>query len=184
MFPQSFVPNLLLFAAGQCAAWGWLRTGMVLRGVLAMVAVWVAADWALLAHFAYGQDGAQFLVPLGAMQVVGIVEPCAFFGRRLWRRITPRRHQRSELLRRGFQQYLSDDLAAAAVVFRRLRRTDPWDTAATVALANVLLAQGQRRRAMAAYRRARAIDRDGEHRDFIACQLERAGAGASGGKAS
>ena len=64
------IPNLALFVAGVLVATACLRTGLVVRGVLLMVLVWVLADGALLVRYVWEDRTDLFLGTLAAMQVV------------------------------------------------------------------------------------------------------------------
>jgi tetratricopeptide (TPR) repeat protein len=171
--PESFLPNLVLFACGQAAACIYLRTGRFGLGVGSTVSLWVLADWALVGKLVYGETGERFLVPLVGMQAVAVATIVALaFG--LWRaRWSATSKQRPALFAAGLEQYLRDDLDAAEKTFRRLVRADPWDAAAWVTLGNVLRGKGRTSAARRCYRRARCVDKNRQYADFITMQQQR-----------
>lgn len=171
MFTAAFLPNLLLFAIGQAAAWFYLRTGRFLLGVVATVALWVLADWLLVAKYLFGRPDDQLQLPLGLLQGVAIVVVVALaYGqwRRRWSQTSKRRH---ELFAAGVAAYLRADYPGAQQSLRRLVRNDPWDAAAWAALADVLWRAGQPGKARAAFRRAQRVDLNGDYADFVEHQL-------------
>lgn len=173
MFPDSFLPNLLIFVMAQVAAWGYLRTGLIRRGAILMVSTWVLADAALLARFAYEEDGPPFRIPLYLMQTHALLETFLFAFGQLRRRFTRTARRRRELFRSAFVHYLRDELDEATGILIRLRRNDPWDLQSTLALANVMASRRRHRRAIGLYRQARGLDRHQQYRDFIGHQLRR-----------
>lgn len=173
MFPDAFLPNLVIFLVAQVAAWGYLRTGLIRRGVFLMVSTWILADAALLARFAYEEVGASYRIPLSLMQLHALLEAFLLASGQLRRRFTKTARQRPGLFQRAFVHYLRDELDEAAAIFTRLRRNDPWDLQSTLALANVMACGRRKRRAIALYRQARGLDRHQQYRDFIGHQLKR-----------
>jgi hypothetical protein len=173
VFADVFLPNLVIFVVGKLSAWGWLRTGMFWRGLFVMVALWLLTDLALLARFAYGEVGRGFTIPLVAMQGTALASAALFTLGRLRRRFGGARQHRRERFLEGMILYMRDDFDAARKVFARLRAFDPWDVPSTIALANVMLLQGRRRRAGALYRFARSLDVRREYADLLAESLER-----------
>jgi len=178
VLPETFLPNLVLFLGGQAAAWIYLRTGRFVLGGGAMAALWVLADWALVARLVFAETGPHFTATLLAMQLVALLTIAALaFGR--WRaRWSKTAKQRPELFAAGLTQYLRNELDGAAVTFRRIVRANPWDAAAWVALGNVRRSEGKTRVARACYRRARCVDRQREYADFIDLQQKRLPAAA------
>ncbi len=171
VFTAAFLPNLLLFAIGQAAAWFYLRSGRFLLGVAATVALWVLADWVLVAKYLFGRTDAQLQLPLGLLQAVALATAAGLaFGqwRRRWSKTS---QQRPQLFAAGLAAYLRADYAVAQQTLRRLVRNDPWDAAAWAALADVLWRSGQPGRARAAFRRAQRVDLHGEYADFVGHQL-------------
>jgi hypothetical protein len=167
MFQDSFLANLLVFALGQFAAWGYLRTGLVWRGVFLMVATWVLADVALVARLAY-QHGETFLVALVLMQITAVLG-CFGFAHGRWRRRRPRRVMaRDAAYRSAFVHYLRDRLDQAATELRRLRRADPWDLPVCLGLAFVEARRGATRAATRLFRAALSLDRRRQFADVIA----------------
>ena len=173
VFPDQFAANVAILAVGVAAAVVWLRTGMVVRGAALLVALACAADVALVARFVYGDRGTWFILALAAMQVASITA-AAWLSFCLWqRRWSPVARRRRELFATGFRHYLRGEFTDAEVYFRRLRRVDPWDVPAAIALANVWWRCGEVRRARRLLRTARLRDRKDGYRDFIAAQLRR-----------
>lgn len=173
MFPDQFLPNLAIFAAGVATAVAWLRTGMLWRGVALLALLLLAADAALLVRFALAERGPAYLAVLTAMQIAALgaaVWLLVALVRRRWSGDTRRRR---ELFASAFQHYLRDELEQAQGLLVRLRRADPWDVPAAVALGNVLRRRGLVRQARAMYRAARNLDRKAEYTDFIGLQLQR-----------
>jgi hypothetical protein len=167
VFPDLFLPNLLVFALGQAAAIVYMRSGLVRPGVVLLLALLLTADAALLARFAYGHRDAWFFLPLAAMQALALLGAgwLLFAGaRRRWSRTS---RQKSTLFDQAFVAYLKNDLPAAARQLTVLRRADPWDPVVAIGLANVLRLQGKQRQAKGLYRRARSLDRRGEYSDLV-----------------
>lgn len=172
MFAEQLWPNLLLFAAGQVAAWYYLHTGRTRIGTAVTVALWVLADWFLVAKFVFRATGGDLSWPLWLLQATaaGTVLVLLFS---LWRR----RHsavakRRSQLFASGQAAYLTGDQPAAELTFRRLLRNDPWDTAAWVALGNVLVRLQQPKRARRCYRRALGVDTGKQYGELVRHQLQ------------
>lgn len=183
MFWDAFLPNALAFACGQLVAWGYLRTGLVRRGVVLMLTIWVLADAALLARFAYEQDGLWYLLPLLSMQVVCVASAARFTFCRLRRRFSRTARRAKELFALGQGHYLRGELDRALETFRLLHRNDPWHVPSAIALASVLARCSRPRQAVRLYRQARALDLKQEYQDLIEVQLERvAGRGLAGGR--
>lgn len=173
VFADHLLANLATFALGGGVAVAWMRTGMVRRGVALLIVLLLAADVALVQRVVYGDRGTAFVAALATMQVstwAAIAWLLFAVGRRRWSADSRRRQ---ELFTAGLQHYLRSELPAARKVFERLRRADPWDTAALVALANVTWRQGQAGRARSLYRAARRLDRRRGYADFIDIQLQR-----------
>jgi len=173
VFPDAFLPNLALFLLGQAAAWFYLRTGRFWIGALATAALWVLADWAIVARFVFAADGTDLLVPLGGMQVVAIAV-VALLAVALWRRRWSKTAKaRSVRFAEGVFAYLREDLPVARSVFRGLVACNPWDAAAWVALGNVERRLARPGKAAACYRRALGVDRAREYHNFVKQQLHR-----------
>jgi hypothetical protein len=169
----AFLPDLLLFAAAQVAAWTWLHTGRVWLGGGAMVVLWSLADWVVVQRLVYGAS-AESLAPWSwPLRGVAIVVTCWLL-RDLWaRRWSRTAKQRPVLFRAGLEAYLRDELEPARQTFTRLVRSDPCDTAAWIALGSVLARSGRPRRARRCFRRARAVDRQAEHGHLLDLQERR-----------
>lgn len=175
MFPESFLPNLLLFVAGQTAAWIYLRSGRLWLGGLATATLWVAADWAVVAKFVFDDVGAHFRVPLIVMQsaAVAVVVLLAFQQwRRRWSRTARRR---AELFEAGVAAYLRRSNDEAQRTFRRLVRADPWDAAAWLALGNTHRRARRPGPARRCYRRCMRVDSRREYSDLARRLAKRAG---------
>ncbi|HEX5053460.1 MAG TPA: hypothetical protein VFZ65_16905 [Planctomycetota bacterium] len=173
VFADHFLPNLLLFVAGQAAAWYYLRTGRFLIGASATAALWLLADWFVLAKFVFGTDPADLLLPLWSLQIVALGTVAALALARWRRRWSRTARQRPALFQAGVAQYLRADYEAASATLRRLVRADPWDAAAWIALGNVFSRQVQPRRARACYRRAAAVDTARAYGDLLEQQGRR-----------
>lgn len=172
---DGFLVNLLLFAAGQIAAWHYLRTGRLMVGFGATLLLWCLLDAWLVARYAYRLDGPPWSWLLVGFQATAVATLAMLvFG--LWRRRwSPTARARGRWFGTGIEQYLRGDLTAAMGTFRRLLRSDPWDAAAWLALGNVLRSQGRLRQARACYRSAQRVDRMGAYKDHARLQLARAG---------
>ncbi|MBM4062384.1 MAG: hypothetical protein FJ265_14990 [Planctomycetes bacterium] len=179
MFPDALLPNLLLFAVGQAAAWYYLRTGRLLAGGLATALLWIGADWALIERFVHGGARPEYAIALGVLQGTALLTMAAL-AFALWRRRwSAAARARPARFGAGLAAYLRGDLPAAVRSFRALVRTDPWDGAAWLALGNALRRVRQPARAARCWRRALRVDRRGELAGFARLQLEsrRAGRG-------
>lgn len=173
MLRDAFLPNLLIFAVGMVAAWGYLRTGRTLRGTLLLVGLWVLADIALLARFAYQGGEDLFFLALCAMQAYALSEFLLFTYGRIARRGARHRQLRESLFRVAIVHFLRDELEQAQAVYRRLVRRDPWDLDAAVHLATVLARRGRSRAARAWFRSARSLDREGRYAELLQEELRR-----------
>lgn len=176
MFADAFWPNFAVFVLGQGIACAYLATGRLARGACLMLGVLVLFDVALVARFGYGAEHV-VVTSLVLAQAYVLVETGFFaFGR--WHR------QRPDVLGRRRDEYraalvaeLRGDDDAAAEILQRLRRRDPWDIEATVALATVQRRRGDPRRAAALLRRARRLDRRGRWTDVIVLETARLSVG-------
>jgi hypothetical protein len=167
VFPDQFLPNLLIFALGLAAAVLYMRSGFVRHGVTLLLTLLLTADVALLARFAYGHRDAWFFLPLVAMQSAALLGLGWFLFARGRRRWSAAGRRKQALFEQALVAYLRNDLAAAARHFTVLRRADPWDPVLAIGLANVLRLQGKQRAASGLYRRARSLDRRGEYADLV-----------------
>lgn len=175
MFEDAFLPNLLVFLLGQAAAWGYVRTGLVVRGALVMVVGWAAADIALVARFMFSETGAVYRGALILMQAWSLVEFVLFATGRILRRSKARQAEREVLLREAGIHWLKDELALARPIYARLVRRDPWDADAALGLATVLGDLGSQRPARRWLRRVRALDTKKHLADVVEIELERLG---------
>lgn len=167
MLVASLLPNLLVFVAGQAAAWFYLRTGRTWIGALGTAALWTLLDWWLLAKYVFVHDGASLALPLVALQgtALGL---CAMLAFARWRRRrSAEAKQRPTRFAAGLAEYLRNDYGAARATFQRLVRVDPWDPAAWIALGDVFGSSGETARAQRCYRRAAAVDLRAEFVDLL-----------------
>ena len=168
MLVESFLANLALFVAGQAAAWYYLRTGRLWWGGLSMAVLWVAADWAVVARYVFGDTGAHYRTALLVLQLTAIATVVAL-GVALWRRRwSATARQRGELFAEGTRHYLASRHEAARAMFVRLVRADPWDAAAWLALGNAQRRLGQTAASRRSYRRCRRVDLAGEYAELAA----------------
>jgi hypothetical protein len=173
MFADSFWPNLLAVVLGQIAAWGYVRTGLLVRGALLMVVGLAAADVALVARFAFSHTGAVYVGALLVLQVWSLAELVLFV-------VGRRRHanaiaspRRAEEMRDAGISYLRDELEDAEEVYRRLARRDAWDVEAALGLATVLARRGREKEARSWLRKVAAIDIRQRWADVVELELER-----------
>ena len=167
MFADHWWPNIVLFAAGQAASWYYMHTGRTRIGVASAVALWVLADWFLVAKYVFDAAGTDLLLPLASMQVVAAATAGAL-SFALWRRRwSAAAKQRTPAFAAAITAYMRGDLDEARSRLRRLVRTDPWDAAAWVALGNVAMRAGERWRARRCYRRALGVDTKKQFVDFV-----------------
>lgn len=171
MFADQLWPNVVLFAAGQVAAWYYLHTGRTRIGTAATVALWVLADWFLVAKYVFRVTAADVRLPLACLQAVAAATVLALVYAQWRRRRSAVTRQRGALFAAGVAAYLRGDHGPAEATFRRLVRNDPWDTAAWVALGNVLARASQAKRARRCYRRALGVDGNHQYRDLVRHQL-------------
>ena len=176
MFQDSLLANALLFALGQAAAIGHLRTGRIRRGMALMFVGWVLADVALLARFAFAGGQLVFVGALVLLQIYSAVEAALFAFGRLRRRRAAVRGRAGALYRQALVHYLRNELEPAERICRGLLRADPWDVEAALSLGCVLARSGRPRRARGWLRAARALDTQERYGDLIALELERLGA--------
>ena len=173
MLADAFLPNLALFVVGQAAAWYYLRTGRPWLGGGAMAALWILADWALVAKFVFGAAGNDFTGPLLGMQLVALAA-AGSLAIALWRRRWSKAAKgRAGTFRSGLEAYLRDDLKVAERAFRTLVACDPWDAAAWLALGNVQRRLARASKAAGCYRRARRVDRAGDFQHLVGQQQAR-----------
>ncbi len=171
MFVEQLWPNLLLFAAGQAAAWFYLHTGRTRLGTAATVALWVLADWFLVAKFVFRATGPDLSLPLLSLQVVAAAAVLALLFAQWRRRRSAVARQRPQMFATGLTSYLRGDLVAAEATFRRLVRTDPWDSGAWLALGNVLAQAARPKPARRCYRRALGVDTGKQYAELVRHQL-------------
>ncbi|MEM7199981.1 MAG: tetratricopeptide repeat protein [Planctomycetota bacterium] len=173
MLGDSFLFNFVVFALGQFAAWGYLRTGRIPRGATLAIGAWVLADIALVAKFAYEGGTLVAGISLALMQIYSLTEFGLFvYGR--WRRQgATMRSEQEELHREAFVHYLRNELEPAGDLYRKLLRRDPWDAEAALSLGRVLDRAGDAKPARRWLRVARSLDRSERYRDFIGEELRR-----------
>lgn len=171
MFQDSFLINLLIFLVAQVVAYGYLRTGLIRRGVLLIIGTWLMADAALLARFAFNHTGNYYVGALWLMQVHMLLETFLYASGRLRRRLRSTVSRRRDQFSAAFRHYLRNELDQAQRILRRLVRLDPWDLESTLALATVLSRKGRYRKARGLLRQARGLDRNKRFRDVIGAEL-------------
>lgn len=177
MLAASLLPNLLVFACGQAAAWYYLRTGRFVLGFASTVALWGLIDWWLVARYVLAVDAVALRWPALGLQAVALATIAVLlFGlwRRRWSAVAK---ARTAHFGAGMTQFLRSDYAAARATFVRLVRTDPWDAAAWIALGDVLERHGESRGARRCWRRAAAVDTQRAFADLL--QLRRGATRAS-----
>ncbi|MBL8726991.1 MAG: hypothetical protein JNM25_01080 [Planctomycetes bacterium] len=167
MFADQLWPNLVLFAAGQAAAWYYLHTGRTRIGTAVTVALWVLADWFLVAKYVFRVTGADLVLPLVSLQVVAGATVLALSFAQWRRRRSAVARQRQALFAAGLTAYLRADHGEAEATFRRLVRSDPWDSAAWIALGNVLARAGRPKPARRCYRRALGVDASRQYAELV-----------------
>lgn len=173
MLPEDSLLQLVLFTAGQAAAWYYLRTGRWWVGVCASGAMWVLADWFFVAKHVFGASGSDLTLPLVALQSTAILTIVGLLFALWRRRWSATAKSRPQLFGQGLAAHLRGDHEAARQIFRRLARNDPWDAAAWVAWGNVESRTGTTSRARRCYRRALGVDTRVQYTDLIQHQLER-----------
>jgi tetratricopeptide (TPR) repeat protein len=169
------LPILLAFAIGQAAAWCYLRTGRTASGLAATVLLWGALDWWLVERYVLAADDVALQWPATILFAVAAATTAALLFGRWRRRWSAAARERTARFANGLAAYLRSDYAAARTAFARLVRVDPWDSAAWIALGDVLARSGQPRRARACYRRAGAVDVTGAWRDLLQRRRARPG---------
>lgn len=175
MFADSFLANLLLFVAGQAAAWSYLRTGRTAHGFGGTIGLWTLLDAWLLANYVFAVGSTGLTVLLSMLQGL-----CLFLvgslGYARWRRRWSKPAKvRQQQFAEGMAALLRADLDAAAATFTRLVRVDPWDAAAWIALGDVQARRGDKVRASRCYRRALAVDVRQDFADLLRHHRLRAG---------
>jgi hypothetical protein len=158
VFAASLLLNLFAFLVGQIAALSYLRSGRTWLGLTGIVASWLLLDGWLVARFIYAASPDELRLLAASLQLVSalLVGSLAWaLWRRRWSTAAGKRTERFAV---GMAQYLRSEYPAARATFTGLVRTDPWDTAAWIALGDVLAHSGQGKRARGCYRRARAVD--------------------------
>lgn len=175
MFADSLLPNLLLFAVGQVTAWGYLRTGLVNRGLALLLGAWVLVDIALLARFAFDAEGLGFRAPLLLMQLWSAGEFLLFLGLQVRRRLPGVRRRRAEQVRVAFLDYLRNDLESAEGHYRKMLLWDPWDLSARMGLASVRRATGRVRSARRLLRNGLGRARQERFEDVVRGELSDVG---------
>jgi tetratricopeptide (TPR) repeat protein len=172
VFAEQLWPNLVLFAAGQAAAWYYLHTGRTRIGTAATVALWLLADWFLVAKYVFRATGPDLLLPLISLQLVAAATFVALLFAQWRRRRSRTARQRAQLFAAGIAAYLRGAHAEAEATFGRLVRNDPWDTAAWTALGNVMVRTAQPKRARRCYRRALGVDTRKQYAELVRHQLD------------
>lgn len=146
MFPDQFFPQLLFFLLAQAAAFGLLRTGMLVWGFSVMVLGWVLGDLALILHFAFPTQVTGYALSLWALQLLALASASLFFGWRFLRRRKGFRAAQERDYEKALDLFMSGRDPEAIRIFRRLFRRDPWDVEALLFLGR--LEQRSRARAI------------------------------------
>lgn len=167
MFGSHLLTNLLVFLAGQAAAWFCLRTGRFRWGAVGTTALWLLLDAWLLTRYVFDGPGWLRTTSLWGLQLVAVFLVGSLLLARWRRRWSAAAKERTQRFTAGMASYLRSDYPAARVTFRQLVRTDPWDAAAWIALGDVLRRSGQAGAARRCYRRAAAVDTEHRYRDLI-----------------
>ncbi|MBK8979285.1 MAG: hypothetical protein IPM29_25590 [Planctomycetes bacterium] len=171
MFPDSTLANLGLFVAAQLVVWAYLGSGLVVRGVVLLVASWVLGDVALVSRFVFGETGWPYVASLLGMQGLTLFEVVRL-AHGQWQRRSPRRQaERERSFRAASVAFMCDDIAGAERGFARLVRRDPWELRARLALARIRVLQQRPSSARRLLIAARRLDRDGDFRDWIDLEL-------------
>ena len=167
MFGSHLLTNLLVFLAGQAAAWFCLRTGRFRWGAVGTTALWLLLDAYLLTRYVF--DGPDWLRTgsLWGLQLVAVFLVVSLAIARWRRRWSAAAKERKPRFVAGMASYLRSDYPAARATFRQLVRTDPWDAAAWIALGDTLRRSGQPGPARRCYRRAAAVDIAHQFRDLL-----------------
>jgi predicted Zn-dependent protease len=141
----------------------------------------VLADWFLVARYVFRVTGPDLLLPLVSLQVVAASTVLALAFAQWRRRRSAVARQRHELFATGLTAYLRAEHGAAEATFRRLVRTDPWDSAAWIALGNVHARTERETAARRCYRRALGVDAKKQYTELVRHQLALLGGpGATG----
>ena len=142
MFTDQFFPQLVFFLLTQVAAFGLLRTGMLVWGFLVLILGWVLGDLALVLHFVFPGEVVAYHLSLWGLQVVACVSTGLFFGWR-WQRKRPAfRWEQEQLFGQAMDAFMAGSDDKARALYQRLRKRDPWDIDARVFLGR--LAEGRK----------------------------------------
>ena len=175
MLEDSFLINFLIFAAGQAAAWFYLRTGRRSRGLTLMIGGWVLADILLVERFAFQSTGPLFYLALSSLQLWSLFEVVMLVRARRHRRRPDVLAARSAGFRTSFHHYLRGELDVAVEGYRKILKSDPWDVPTVVALATALSRSGAARAARSMCIRAQRLDVDARFADVVEDELRRLG---------
>lgn len=158
MSKYAWIPSLIIPGSGQAVE------GRLARAVVLFVAAAVGVDLFLLGKFVFSGEGAQSLVQTGL-----IVFGLAWFvglGEMFYHHHTfdPRRLEEELLahLRKAVAYYLSGRYDEAESELKAMLRRSPDDVEAHLYLAGVYRHAGDRRRAVAEYRKVLALDDAGK----------------------
>jgi len=134
MFPDQFFPQLLFFLLAQAAAFGLLRTGMLVWGFSVMVLGWILGDLALILHFGFPSLVTGYSLSLWGLQLLALSSSLLFFGWRILRRGKGFRAAQERDYGRALDLFMAGRDPEARLMFRRLSRRDPWDVEALLFL--------------------------------------------------
>ncbi|MFK7738870.1 MAG: hypothetical protein AB8H80_01005 [Planctomycetota bacterium] len=166
MFVDAVVANVVLFLVGQVFAWLYLRSGRFAVGAAAMISLWVCIDWWLVQRYLLGGEPSKQVLPLLLLQLTVVLVAGAY----LWACVRRRRGaaERTERYRAVTRHMLAGELKQAAVDYRALCWTDPWDASAWLGLGDALRRSDDLQGSARAYARAAGVDVDKQFADLLA----------------
>jgi hypothetical protein len=130
MLADHFFPQLLFFLLSQLAAFGLLRTGMVVWGFSVMILGWVLADMALVLHFVFPSQTTAYSLSLWGLQLLALTSFTVFFGWRWVRKREGFRAAQESRYSEALDHFMAGRDEEALQLFRRLSKRDPWDVEA------------------------------------------------------
>jgi len=130
MLADQFFPQLLFFLLSQLAAFGLLRTGMVVWGFSVMILGWVLADLALVLHFVFPSQATAYALSLWGLQLLALTSFTVFFGWRWLRKREDFRAAQESCYSEALDHFMAGRDEEALQLFLRLSKRDPWDVEA------------------------------------------------------
>ena len=172
MWGDSFVVQLLLFAAAQFAAWTNMLRGRPTLGFLQFVLLCILADALLVARLVY-QDAepwsTYFLWGFQAVALLTLLE----FGYRVFKhKSQSARARRDDAYSDAFANWLAGSTQEAEATLRKLAR-NPWDFESALLLATVYHEAGEPKKARSWLLRARRRTQDARRHEEIDEELRR-----------